>query len=117
MKQGLLPGCFLVRALGACSSPPHDSSQPPPVAVAMPGKVTTFVGDGTQGWDGDGHAPLASWLDEPTELGLGRDGTLYIDDWNSHRIRCVAADGTLKTMIGADFPGDWPAGTALTDTV
>jgi hypothetical protein len=83
----------------------------------MPGKVTTFVGDGTQGFDGDGHVPLASWLDEATELGYAADGTLYIDDWNSHRIRCVSANGTLTTMVGSNFPGDWPSGTALTDAV
>src|SRR5450755_2369606 len=117
MKQGVIWGvtCGALWALTACSSAVHDS--PPAVAQPMPGKVTTFVGDGTQGFDGDGHAPLDSWLDEATELGFAADGTLYIDDWNSHRIRCVTAQGTLGTMVGSSFPGDWPPSTALTDTV
>jgi hypothetical protein len=117
MKQGVIWGvtCGALWALTACSSAVHDS--PPAVAQPMPGKVTTFVGDGTQGFDGDGHAPLDSWLDEATELGFAADGTLYIDDWNSHRIRCVTAQGTLGTMVGSSFPGDWPPSTALTATV
>ncbi len=121
MKLGLEAGivCGLLCALTGCGSsdPQGDPPAPPPVAVPTPGKVTTYVGNGTQGWDGDGHVPLASWLDEATEVAFAPGGELWVDDWNSHRIRCVSSDGTLKTMVGGKFPGDWPVGAALTDSV
>ena len=65
------------------------------------------MGDGTQGYDGDGKIPALSWLNQPTDLTFGPDGRAYIVDWNNHRIRRLRADGTLETFIGRTLPGDW----------
>jgi DNA-binding beta-propeller fold protein YncE len=76
----------------------------PPVA----GEIGTWMGDGTQGFDGDGKVPADSWLNQPMDLTFGPDGLAYIVDWNNHRVRRLEADGKLATFIGSDFPGDWP---------
>lgn len=72
--------------------------------------ITTWSGEGTQGYDGDGHHRTKSWLNQPMEMSFGQDGQAYIADWNNHRIRRVRSDNTLETVIGSEsgLPGDWP---------
>lgn len=94
-------GLVLVIAIaGGCAS----SSGTPTVTS---GAIGTWMGDGTQGYDGDGKIPALSWLNQPTDLTFGPDGRAYIVDWNNHRIRRLRADGTLETFIGRTLPGDW----------
>jgi hypothetical protein len=76
-----------------------------------PGKVTSAVGTGRQGFDGDGHAAHESWLNQPSELGFDAAGKLYIVDWNNHRLRALQ-DGKLQTVVGSKLPGDWPPDVA-----
>jgi hypothetical protein len=93
-------------ALAACG----PASPPDPAATQVkprPGIVTTAVGTGQQGFDGDGNAPLESWLNQPTEVGFDPAGRLYVIDWNNHRVR-VQQDGALQTLLGTRLPGDWP---------
>lgn len=92
-------------ALAACGpgSPEPAARQVRP----QPGMVTTAVGTGQQGFDGDGHAPLESWLNQPTEVGFDGAGSLYVIDWNNHRVR-IQRDGVLQTLLGTRLPGDWP---------
>ncbi len=94
-------GLVLVIAVaGGCAS----SSGTPTVTS---GAIGTWMGDGTQGYDGDGNIPALTWLSQPTDLTFGSDGRAYIVDWNNHRIRRLRADGTLETFIGRTLPGDW----------
>jgi hypothetical protein len=65
------------------------------------------MGDGTQGFDGDGHVPRETWLGQPMDLTFGPDGRAYLVDWNNHRVRRLEADGMVRTLIGRDLPGDW----------
>jgi sugar lactone lactonase YvrE len=97
---------FVLLVLGACGpgSPPELAT---PHVTPQPGLVTTAIGTGQQGFDGDGHAPLESWLNQPTEIGFDADGRLYVLDWNNHRVR-VQRDGVLQTVLGTRLPGDWP---------
>ena len=97
--------CFSA-ALCLCScdgDPVIDETSTAP----QPGKLTTVVGTGRQGFDGDGHAARDSWLNQPSELGFDSAGTLYIVDWNNHRLR-AREDGKLRTVVGSKLPGDWP---------
>jgi hypothetical protein len=75
--------------------------------------VTTAFGTGRQGFDGDGHFPLQSWLNQPTELAFDDSDQPYLVDWNNHRIRTQGPDGSLATVVGAPLPGDWPLDLAL----
>jgi hypothetical protein len=91
---------FVIAVAAGCGS----SSGSPTV---LSGAIGTWMGDGTQGYDGDGNIPAQSWLNQPTDLTFGPDGRAYIVDWNNHRIRRLRADGTLETFIGRSLPGDW----------
>jgi sugar lactone lactonase YvrE len=93
-----------------CTQSDEDEAAAPVVDIdSLPsGTIITWVGDGTQGDDGDGNDRLESWLNQPMEMGFGPDNLAYIVDWNNHRIRRVKADGTLETLIGTALPGDWP---------
>lgn len=70
--------------------------------------ISTWAGDGTQGYDGGGLVLTESWFNQPMEMAFGPDGYAYIVDWNNHRIRRVKIDETLESVIGTDLPGDWP---------
>jgi hypothetical protein len=91
---------FVIALAAGCGS----SSGSPTI---LSGAIGTWMGDGTQGYDGDGHIPAQSWLNQPTDLTFGPDGRAYVVDWNNHRIRRLRADGTLETFIGRNLPGDW----------
>jgi sugar lactone lactonase YvrE len=69
------------------------------------GQVTTVVGTGTQGFDGDGGAATAALLDSPQ--GLAVDSTsLYIADTHNHRIRRVQlGTGMITTIAGSSTAG------------
>ncbi|MFO0648072.1 MAG: hypothetical protein U0326_17670 [Polyangiales bacterium] len=84
----------------------------PPEITACPdarGTICTVMGNGTGGFNGDGHAVRASSLAWPMDLEFAPDGTTYLLDWNNHRVRRVTAAGTFETVIGTDLPGDGPA--------
>jgi sugar lactone lactonase YvrE len=91
-----------------CDGDPAASDE---ATYPVPGKLTTAVGTGRQGFDGDGHDARDSWLNQPSELGFDQQGTLYIVDWNNHRLRALA-DGKLQTIVGSKLPGDWPPDVA-----
>jgi sugar lactone lactonase YvrE len=103
-------GLLALRGLAGCG---EDPSVSPRVSEPTPGRVTTAVGTGRQGYDGDGKTPLESWLNQPTEVAFDPDGTLYLVDWNNHRLRSVSDGGVLETRVGGRLPGDWPPELAL----
>jgi sugar lactone lactonase YvrE len=80
--------------------------------VTPDGTASTFVGNGVAGTaDGVG---TAAGLNQPAGIARGQDGTLYVTEWGSHRIRKVAPDGTVTTLAGNGTPGyvDGPGATA-----
>ena len=74
----------------------------------LAGTICTWAGTGRQGWDGDGQPLLSSRFYWPVDLTITSGGEIYVLDWNNHRVRRAAEDGTLETVIGADFVGDGP---------
>ena len=83
--------------------------------VASDGTISTFAGTGTAGFAGDDGPATAAQLGSPTGLALASDGTLYIAEFNAHRVRKVASDGTISTVAGtgtAGFAGDDGPATA-----
>jgi uncharacterized protein (TIGR03437 family) len=80
------------------------------------GIVTTVAGNGAAGFSGDGGPATAASLNGPEGMALDRAGNLYIADTFNHRVRVVAADGTISTFAGTGFPGSLgdggPAGAA-----
>ena len=80
------------------------------------GVITTVVGNGTQGYGGDGGLPTAAELDTPNEVAFDTAGNLYIADTLNQRVRMVSATtGLITTVAGngtAGFAGDGGAATA-----
>ncbi|MBK34330.1 MAG: hypothetical protein CME26_02225 [Gemmatimonadetes bacterium] len=76
--------------------------------VGTDGIITTIVGDGTAGFEGDGGLAINARIDSPRDLAFGPDGTLYIADGGNWRIRRVTLgpQRSLSLSIGND-PAFW----------
>jgi sugar lactone lactonase YvrE len=67
---------------------------------AQSGVISTVVGNGRPGFSGDGGPAVEAILDQPRGVAFDREGRLLIADSRNHRIRRVAADGTITTIAG-----------------
>lgn len=81
------------------------------------GTICTIAGNGENGYDGDEpRRALAAKMSLPQDTLLAPDGTLYVLDWNNHRIRSLGADGMLRHVVGRGELGgslDDPANSDL----
>ncbi len=86
-------------------------------ASAAEWTVSTFAGNGTLGFSGDGGPASAAQINDPYGVVRGPDGAIWFCEHNGHRIRRVAPDGTISTVAGTGekgFAGDGgPAKTAV----
>lgn len=83
------------------------------------GQLTTFAGNGTQGYGGDGGPATGCMLNFPTgnnpwvagALAIDGSDRVYITDTDNHRIRRVDPQtGIIETIAGNGSPGysgDW----------
>ncbi len=79
------------------------------------GVIQTVVGDGTQGFAGDGGPATSAELDTPMGLAVGSDGRVFVADSHNQRIRVIATNGTISTFAGdgvAGYAGDGGPATA-----
>src|SRR5205823_3183641 len=76
--------------------------------------ITTFAGNGTGDFSGDGGPAVSAGLSQPSGVAVDNQGDiLFIDDLNQ-RVREVTPDGTISTFAGSgvragfqsDFAGD-----------
>jgi uncharacterized protein (TIGR03437 family) len=77
------------------------------------GVITTFAGNGTAGFGGDGGAATSAQLNGPQGLAVDSAGNLYIADTQNARVRKVSG-GTISTVAGSGtsgFGGDGGAAT------
>jgi hypothetical protein len=85
--------------------------------VATDGTVTTFAGNGTAGYSGDGGPATSAQLNLPADVAVLPDGSVCISDSENHVIRRVAPDGTITTYAGTGAAGyssdDGAAASAL----
>jgi uncharacterized protein (TIGR03437 family) len=78
------------------------------------GIISTFAGNGTAGFKGDGGPATSAELADPLSVTVDSAGNLYIADFHNNRIRKVALDGTISTIAGngiAGYTGDGGAAT------
>src|SRR5262245_30697113 len=83
--------------------------------VNASGTLTVVAGTGAGGFSGDDGPAALAQLNNPTGLGLGPTGDLYIADTLNHRIRKVSAAGLIVTVAGTGtkgFGGDGGPATA-----
>ena len=64
------------------------------------GIITTIAGTGVSGYSGDHGPAIQAQLFVPWDVAVGPDGSLYIADWANHRVRCIALDGMISTVVG-----------------
>lgn len=80
------------------------------------GLISTIAGGG-RGGDGDGGSALDARLRAPEGVATAPNGTLYIAETGSHRIRRVDVHGVITTVAGNGRPGwqgdDGPATAAF----
>jgi uncharacterized protein (TIGR03437 family) len=90
------------------------------------GIITTVAGDGLSGSNGDAGPAISALLLGPRNLAIDPAGNLYISEFDGHRVRRVAPDGTIRTVAGTGIAGNggdggpataaqlaFPAGLAL----
>jgi hypothetical protein len=75
-------------------------SQTPPATGAT---ITTYAGNGIQGWTGDGGRATQAELAPPTALATDAGGNLYVTTGNA--IRRVSASGIITVVAGSSIPG------------
>ncbi|GAB3960732.1 hypothetical protein GCM10028805_58610 [Spirosoma harenae] len=73
--------------------------------VSTSGIITTVVGNGTQGFGGDGGLATAANLNNAGGIALDEIGNLYIVDQDNNRIRIVSTSGIITTLAGTGSPG------------
>lgn len=66
--------------------------------ITPAGEVSTLAGDG-EGY-AEGSGPNARF-NRPLGLAVGPNGVVYVADSGNHRIRAVAPDGTVSTVVGS----------------
>jgi len=74
--------------------------------VSPAGIITTVVGNGTQGSDGDGGAAAAASINAPHGVAIDFAGNLYIGELQGYRIRKVGLNGIITTVAGIGRKGD-----------
>jgi hypothetical protein len=69
------------------------------------GIITTIAGTGDRGFSGDDGPATQAHLNAPTDVAIGFGGAVLIADTGNNRVRSVAPDGTINTVIGAGDAG------------
>ena len=72
--------------------------------VAASGTITTFAGNGTAGFGGDGGAPASAQLNGPQALAVDPNGNVYVSDTLNARVRRISG-GVINTVAGNGTPG------------
>lgn len=84
---------------------------------ARSGIITTFAGNRTKGYLGDGGPAAEAALSSPHSIQFGPDGSLYICDIGNHVIRRVdMRTGIIRTFAGTGRPGPTPDGAPIAGT-
>ena len=68
--------------------------------VNTSGFISTYAGDGTMAFGGDGGSATNAQLTYPNSLSLDPSGNLYISTYNNYRVRKVTTAGVISTVAG-----------------
>lgn len=74
-------------------------------SIAPGGTVTTIVGSGTRGYNGDGSWGTTATLSQGLGVAADASGNVYFADQTSHRVRKVSPDGVVTTIAGTGDAG------------
>lgn len=76
---------------------------------AWGGGLMLLAGNGT---GGDGGPAVSAALNDPEDVAVGADGTVFLAEAGSHRIRQISPDGIINTIVGTDTGGTTAEGAA-----
>jgi serine/threonine protein kinase, bacterial len=111
------PGSVTIDSAGNIYIP--DSKNQRIRKITPNGVINTIAGTGTAGFSGDGGPATAAALHSAEKLAIAPDGTIYIADYDNHRIRRISTSGVIDTVAGtgiAGYAGDGgPASAAKLD--
>jgi uncharacterized protein (TIGR03437 family) len=82
--------------------------------VTRAGVISTYAGQGTPGYSGDGGAATQARLNGPMGLAVDSAGNLYIADSGNQVVRKITKDGTISTVAGNGSPGYSGDGSSAT---
>ncbi|MFN7998739.1 MAG: hypothetical protein U0Q18_34265 [Bryobacteraceae bacterium] len=77
--------------------------------VTGDGTIDTIAGTGDRGFHGDGKPAASAPLLGPRNVAVDSSGTLYVSEFDGHRVRSITPDGIIHTAAGngiAGFGGD-----------
>jgi len=80
-----------IAATGCSGSTPCD-----PTA----GTICTIAGTGENGYDGDEGPAIDAKFSLPQDTLTASDGTIFLLDWNNHRVRRIDTDGVIHHVAG-----------------
>jgi DNA-binding beta-propeller fold protein YncE len=93
---------LIVLTLVGCPSDPTE--EVPSCDPEVPNTICTVAGSGFNGYDIDADTTVLEALDAklslPQDTLTADDGTIYVLDWNNHRIRMLEEDGKLAWVAG-----------------
>jgi hypothetical protein len=104
----LLSSTLAVLALTGC---PGAEKPEPHCDPTIPNTICTVAGSTENGYDRDAdttvYPALEAKMSLPQDTLTAPDGTIYILDWNNHRIRSLTEDGNLEWVAGrGELGGD-----------
>lgn len=76
--------------------------------------ISTYAGNQTGGYSGDGGGATLASLNNNYEIALDAAGNLYINDIGNYRIRKVTPGGIISTVAGTGINGNTGDGGAAT---
>ncbi len=85
------------------------------LSIAQNNIITTFAGDGTTGYSGDGGSATDAQLQYPTGVTCDNAGNIFVCDRDNHVVRKINSAGVISTIAGDGTDGNSGDGGQATD--